>query len=145
MNRNYAYSTTSIGHIKSTEPVVQELCNRAIKIANERKLYCPDFGISSGHRTTAEQYSLFCIGRFGDENPTVTNCDGTDKMSSHQSGLAIDFFAINSVTGREDYRPESLALVATCFFEAASDMGIDADWGGSYRSFSDAPHIEVRV
>ena len=125
------------------------LCNRAMHIANRRKLRCSDFGISSGLRTKDEQYAIWLEGRTYEQGTDTwhvtgnvrTHADGTNKLSVHQSGNAIDFFALNN--GKADYRPGPMALVATCFLEAAMDLGIQVNWGGNFNSLSDAGHIEI--
>lgn len=119
---------------------MQKLCFKALEIANRRKTHCPDFGISAGRRTTEEQQKLYAQGRTT-KGSIVTNCDGIKQKSVHQSGLAIDFYAY--VDGKANYEISNLALIATCFFEAATDLGINIDWGGSFKSISDCPHIEI--
>lgn len=149
MNRNYKYSKRSLANIASTKTVVGELCRQALVIANTRKMHCPDFVITYGLRSADEQYALYQKGRdfvngkwvIVDSRKVVTNCDGLTKKSIHQSALAIDFAPL--VGGRANFSPEYCALIATCFFEAASNMGIGLDWGGSFRSISDGCHIEV--
>ena len=149
MNREYITGKNSKRALSTVNPILQELWYGAMRIANSRKMMCPDFGCSSGLRTEKEQNALFKlgrddVGRIVYPGSVVTNCDGILLKSSHQSGLAIDIFAI-SPGGNTDYRPESMALIATCFFEAASDMDIDMDWGGSFKSISDGAHIEIKV
>lgn len=134
MNRNYRYGKTSKSNIASTSVTMQELCDRAMEVANRRKLVCPDFGISEGKRTKARQEYLFKEGK--------SRCDGTMKRSKHQDGLAIDYYVVG-VDGKANYSPGNLALVFTCFQEAASDMGIQIKWGGNFNSIADAPHIEL--
>jgi peptidoglycan L-alanyl-D-glutamate endopeptidase CwlK len=112
---------------------LQTICLRAIVIANSRKLFCPDFGISCGKRTTAEQMQLFTSGK--------SNCDGIKSISKHQYGFAIDFYAY--VDGKANYDPGNMALIATCFLEAASELGKEINWGGNFASLSDCPHIEL--
>jgi peptidoglycan L-alanyl-D-glutamate endopeptidase CwlK len=133
MNRNYRYSSNSRANIESTSLTMNDLCDRAIKIANTRKLYCPDFGISEGKRTKARQEYLFKEG--------ASNCDGTIHRSKHQDGLAVDYYAY--IDGKADYSPGDLALIFTCFQEAASDMNIQIKWGGNFNSIADCPHIEL--
>ncbi len=132
-NRVYGYGTSSMKNIKTTTKEVQDLCLRAMEIAGKRKLYCPDFGISEGKRTTARQRYLFKEG--------ASKCDGIINRSKHQDGLAIDYFAYH--LGKADYDPGRLALIFTCFQEAALDMGIQIKWGGNFNSIADAPHIEL--
>lgn len=152
--RGYFYGRNSIKNISSTIEAMQKICHRAMEIANKRKTYCPDFGISRGYSNESEQFELFKKGRSKGKdgewfvvNPDeiVTNCDGYENVSVHQYRMAIDFFAIHPETGKTDYRPEMLALVATCFFEAASDEGYDLDWGGSFKSISDACHVQIKL
>lgn len=154
-DRNLAYGNSSRDKILTTTLLMTKLCSRAMEIANKRKLHCPDFGISRGKCSAAEQHELWKIGRVllnSTDDPKnrdswllvgniVTNCDGYEIESAHQSGHAVDFFAY--VDGKANYEPGNLSLIATCFFEASSNMKIDIDWGGSFRSMSDAPHIEI--
>lgn len=149
MNRNYSYSNRSKKNISSTKQVVGELCRQALVIANTRKMHCPDFVITYGLRSADEQYALFQKGRkfINDEwvivnpNKVVTYADGLKGKSIHQSGLAIDFVALIGRNVSYDY--EHCALIATCFFEAASKMNIQIGWGGNFRSIADGGHIEV--
>ena len=126
---------------------MQQVCNRAMFITNSRKLHCPDFGLSRGFSTAEEQYELFKKGR--DNNGqivfsglVVTHCDGYEKLSTHQSRNAIDFFPIGD-NGKADYSDLAIMYVTTCFMEAASDLGYLIDWGGSFKSISDGCHIEL--
>lgn len=139
-NRNYEYSHRSKRFIKSTLPEMQAVANRAMEIANTRKLFCPDFGISRGYSSPEEQNDLYQIGR-SEPGSIVTNCDGYNIPSPHQSKVALDFYAY--VDGNASYEPGDLALVATCFCEAASDLGYEYDWGGNFRSLADGAHFEI--
>ncbi len=148
MNRNYQYGKTSLKNISTVEQDLQDVCHEALRIANARKMHCPDFGISHGYRSADDQFKIFMKGRkhVGDGEyikigPTFTNLDGFDKESRHQDGDAIDFFAI--VDGKVNYQDGNIALVATCFFEAASNLKVNIDWGGSFKSISDGAHIEL--
>lgn len=154
MNRGYKLSRNSQKYVDSCETLMHELVKRAMEIANIRKLHCPDWGVSAGKRTTDEQFNLFRKGRnmvvnthgrnvyeIVNQNEVVTYCDGYTKRSPHQDGLAIDIYAY--VDGKANYEPGNLALVFTCFQEAAKDMGITIEWGGNYNSLADAPHIEI--
>ena len=103
MNRNYITGKTSARNLSGTRPEVQSLWDEAMKIANTRKMHCPDFGCSSGLRTAQEQVELFKKGRtlirgswvITAKSKVVTHKRGTIfDRSSHQSGWAIDIFAI---------------------------------------------------
>lgn len=148
-HRGYKLSKNSQAKVDTTEPLMQELVKRAMEISNIRKLHCPDWGVSDGLRTTDEQFNLFLKGRsvsngqyfIVDKNKVVTHCDGHKKKSPHQSGLAVDVYAY--VDGKANYEAGNLALIFSCFQEAAKDMGITIEWGGNYNSLSDGPHIEI--
>ena len=94
-----------------------------------------DFGIpkDGGFRTVDRQKELFDRG--------ASKCDGTKKRSRHQSGLAVDFFAYRD--GKASWEMEDMAVVACAFLQAASILGIAVQWGGLWRSYIDAPHIEL--
>lgn len=142
MNRAYKYGKRSKRCIGTTTPRMQALCLRAMRIANRRALDCPDFGITSGLRTTAAQAGLYAIGRTKRVTERrVTNCDGLYKISIHQYGEAVDIVT----NGKSDngYNPGDLALVACCFFEAAAELKINIRWGGNFRSLADGAHIEI--
>ena len=149
MNRGYRYSKLSHLHIDTTTDDCQRLCEEAIEIASTRVLHCPDFGISCGLRTPEEQWELYMKGRITSpsgyqiSNPAevVTNCDGILIKSNHQSGNALDFYAY--VDGKTNYEPSNLALVATCFFAAAEELGLSIKWGGNFFTMADGPHIEI--
>ena len=151
MNRNYQYSRNSLAKIKTTEQCVVDLCFLALSIANNRKAFCPDFGISHGLRTQDEQFNLFKKGRvyvgheylIDDSGKVVTNCDGINTKSVHQSGLAIDFYCY--VDGKANYDLGNIALVAMAFMEAAGDLGLKVNSGLNFKSISDGCHLEVEV
>ncbi len=131
--RNYEYGKSSLQNIGSVSITLQTLCYKALEIANRRKLHCPDFGISCGKRTRMEQIIMFKEGK--------SKCDGINTISAHQYGFAIDYYAY--VDGEANYDPGNLALIATCFQEAAFNMGIVIKWGGNFASIADCPHIEL--
>lgn len=94
-----------------------------------------DFGIpkDGGFRTVDRQKELFDRG--------ASKCDGTNRKSRHQSGLAVDFFAYRD--GKATWDKESMATVACAFLQAASILGIAVQWGGLWNSWQDFPHIEL--
>ena len=147
MNRHHHYGKRSERVKKSTSTPMQQVCDRAMLIANSRKLHCPDFGLTRGFSTAEEQFELFKKGR--DNNGriifsglVVTYCDGYDILSAHQSGNAIDIVPIDE-HGKADWSDLAIMYVMTCFMEAASDLGYEIDWGGSFKSISDGCHIEL--
>lgn len=163
MNRGYKFSPRSESFIQTLAEPLQEICQEGLIIANTRKLFCPDFAITRGLTTAEDQFKLFKIGRVktqplsskypvyvkaDPDAKTVTNCDGYKVISDHQrtdingKAFAFDYCAYVGGTNYEDH---NMALIATCFFEAASNQGFVIDWGGSYRSISDGSHISLIV
>lgn len=151
MSRNYVYGAGSLRNIATLTRPLQEICHEGLKIANTRKLFCPDISIVRGRATAEEQRQIFLKGRkevdYGYEivGTVFTNCDGVYEISDHQKldgeglGLAFDFCAW--VDSKGNYEDGYIALIATCFMEAASNLGYRIDWGGNYRSISDGSHI----
>jgi hypothetical protein len=155
MNRGYRPSQASQAFIDTLTAPLQEIIEEGFYIANTRKLYCPDISIVRGYENAEDQFKLFMIGRelVGDDEfiitgKTVTNCDGYKLISDHQKtdveGKALAFDYAAWVKGT-NYEPGNMALIATCFFEAASNQGRLIEWGGNFRSLSDGSHISLIV
>lgn len=156
MNRGYSLSKNSQANVDTCAPIIKRLVERAMEIANTRKLHCPDWGVSSGKRTTDEQFNMYRKGRsmvikdkgsseyaVVDPSKVVTNADGYTNKSAHQTGLAFDIYCY--VDGKTNYDFDNLAAVATCLFAAASDLEEQLVWGGNWISLTDAPHFEVKI
>ena len=167
MNRNYSFGKGSMRNIVTLSAPLQRICHEGLRIANSRKVYCPDFSIVRGLTSAENQFELWKKGRepvefmlpdddeFKDRSnwrkvgKTVTNCDGYEVESDHQKAdidggsFAFDFACW--INGGSNYEDQNMALVATCFFEAASNDGFVIDWGGNYRSISDGSHISLVV
>jgi len=94
-----------------------------------------DFGHGkfSGMRDKDTQNGLFRAGK--------SKADGYVKLSNHQSGQALDFYAY--VDGKASWDKLDLAIVACAFLQAASILGFRLGWGGAFRSFDDYPHVEL--
>jgi peptidoglycan L-alanyl-D-glutamate endopeptidase CwlK len=94
-----------------------------------------DFGIpgSGGLRTAEEQRALFVAMK--------SKCDGYDKLSRHQSGKALDFYAY--VDGHASWEEKHLAMVAAAFLQAAAMLGYKLKWGGLWKGFKDMPHVQL--
>ena len=115
---------------------MQGIDSRLIEIANLAiTLTVVDFGIpgDGGLRTAERQLELFNDGK--------SKADGYNKLSKHQSGKALDFFAY--VDGKASWNELHLAMVACAFLQAASILGIQLEWGGLWKSFKDMPHVQL--
>jgi len=97
-------------------------------------------GRDAGKRTAERQNILH-------KNGVSPHCDGYDKLSEHQSGNALDFYAY--VDGKASWAPEHLAMVAAAFLQAASMLGYRIKWGGLWPTKRsklygwDMPHIQL--
>ena len=115
---------------------MQGIDSRLIEIANLAiTITIVDFGIpgDGGLRTAERQLELFNDGK--------SKADGYNKLSRHQSGKALDFFAY--VDGKASWNELHLAMVACAFLQAASILGIQLEWGGLWKSFKDMPHVQL--
>lgn len=106
-----------------------------------------DFGIPEhgGLRSAEEQHSLFLDNK--------SKADGYNKLSNHQSGNALDFYAY--LNGAASWDKVHLAMVAATILSTAARLkeqgkiSISIRWGGTFgnkgRSFHgwDYPHMEV--
>ena len=136
----FELSNISIQNREGVDPRLIEISDRAIQIS------LIDFGHPehAGLRSDTEQNQLYLDG--------ASNCDGYDKISKHQKGLALDFYAY--VNGRASWEPDHLAMVAIAFFQAANELGYKIKWGGMWKRKTpkfvngipygwDMPHVEI--
>jgi len=132
----FKLSNNSKKHRKGIDPRLIEISDLAITLTPI------DFGHDryAGKRTPLVQNKLF--------KQNKSNCDGYKKLSNHQFGKALDFYAY--IHGRLSYEPQHLAMVAAAFFQAACTLGYSIKWGGLWKSRKgagfygwDMPHIEL--
>lgn len=97
-------------------PDLRKVADRATQITNI------DFGIPQygGLRTPSEQYALFCNEK--------SKCDGISKVSYHQLGNALDFYAIDN--GKPSWDKGLLSEVACSLLQAGCELGVKLEWGG---------------
>lgn len=126
---NFALGSKSIINMRDVDDRLQQIAQRAIQITKV------DFGIPStgGLRLDVEQNALYKDGK--------SKADGYIKISKHQIGIALDFYAY--VDGKASWAPEHLAQVAAAFLQASIELGFKIRWGGLFRSFTDMPHVEL--
>lgn len=125
----FTLSHNSKKNREGVDPRLIEISDLAITITQI------DFGIPSdgGVRTAVRQRQLFDEGK--------SKADGYDRLSKHQSAKALDFYAY--VDGKASWDTEHLAMVATAFLQAASQLGFQIKWGGLWSGFKDMPHIQL--
>jgi len=89
------------------------------------KITVIDFGIPEhgGLRTAEIQNGLFL--------EELSEADGYNNLSNHQSGDALDFYAF--VNGAASWEHHHLAMVAAAHLQAASMLKISINWGGFWQ------------
>lgn len=120
-------------------PVVREMGKQLVKLAHAQGVpVC----ITQAYRSKAEQDALYAQGRTK-AGKVVTNAPGG--YSNHNYGLAIDF-ALYTPSGKEvtwsesaDYDRDGEADWKEVV-RIAKKLGFE--WGGDWRGFRDAPHLE---
>ena len=125
-----------LGNSSRRNMVGIQLC--LVKLTEEAiRITRVDFGIpeTGGKRSPEVQNGLFL--------DDLSGCDGYVKLSFHQSGKALDFYAIDPETGKASWDEELLAQVACAFLQAAINLNIKISWGGLWKSRKDMPHVEL--
>lgn len=91
--------------------------------------------VTDGLRTLTEQQHLYAKGRTT-PGPIVTNADGVQKLSNHQSGKACDccFY----VGGQPSW---DARLPWKAYGSCLEAVGLK--WGGNWQSLHDLPHAEL--
>jgi peptidoglycan L-alanyl-D-glutamate endopeptidase CwlK len=126
--KRWMFGAKSKYHLLDVHTDLQKVTERALKLSKF------DFGITSGKRTAAEQYQLFC--------KDLSNCDGYEILSNHQSGRAVDFVAYDE-NGKVTWNMDYYKVISEAFKQAAKELKIPITWGGDWASFKDGPHIEL--
>lgn len=138
MSSNFRFSKTSNQRRSGVDSRLIKLSDRALELS------IVDFGIPEhgGLRTAEEQYQLFLNGK--------SRADGTNDLSYHQTGKALDFYAF--VNGKASWHPGHLAMVASAFLLATTELGYRVTWGGLWHPIKttkgvphgwDAGHIQL--
>lgn len=120
-------------------PIVREMGKQLVKLAHAQGVpVC----ITQAYRSKAEQDALYAQGRTK-AGKVVTNAPGG--YSNHNYGLAIDF-ALYTPSGLEVTWSESADYDRDGevdwkeIVRIAKKLGFE--WGGDWRGFRDAPHLE---
>lgn len=133
----YKLSNRSKGRLEGIEPILIEIIEEGI-VDSPVDFGIPQYG---GLRTAEDQNKLYQQGR---ELPgsIITNVDGYDKKSYHQTGKAFDIYAY--VDGRASWNIGHLSLIARHLQKIADDKGVKLEWGGDWKNFKDYPHFQIK-
>lgn len=120
----FKLSKKSLAKLNEVNPDLQKLVKNAIGLSTI------DFGISEGMRTKERQKELFDDGKSQTMN------------SRHLTGHAVDVYAWKD--GAVSWEFEDYETINIAFSQAAKLTNIDYVWGGSWKSFKDGPHFELK-
>ncbi len=126
----YKLSNRSQERLQGIEPILIEIINEAITLSPY------DFGIpqNGGLRTPEDQHLLYTKG--------VSKCDGYKHKSYHQTGKAFDIYAY--VDGKATWEAQYYKPIALHIQSIADAKGVNLKWGGSWSSFVDLPHFQIK-
>ena len=136
------FSKRSTDNLKCVHPKLIHALSEAIRDTPV------DFTIVSGVRTTAEQQALYAQGR-SKPGPIVTNADGVRSKSNHQvkadgMGYAVDFYPYYNGSVQVNAPAHMFEKIARHVQAKAKALGYIIEWGGDWKSFKDAPHLELK-
>lgn len=131
----FSLSESSKDHREGIDPRLIEISDLAITLT------LIDFGHGpyAGLRKAEDQNGLFLDRK--------SKCDGYEKLSLHQTGKALDFYAY--IDGAASWKPKHLSMVVIAFFQAASKLGYAIESGALWKSSKnkiygwDMPHIQL--
>lgn len=125
---SYSLGKKSKERLSGVNPKIIEIIEKALTITKI------DFGIPQygGLRTEIVQNRLFADG--------LSNADGYDKLSFHQSGNAFDIFAY--VDRAASWNKLYLTTIAAAILQASGLLGYKLSWGGLWNNV-DMPHFQL--
>ena len=118
-----------------------EFREKVLLLLEDMRLYAAkhmvgyEWRIVEGFRTAKYQKSLYAQGRTR-KGPVVTNADGYNNESKHQSSLAVDVVPFHGHDFDWDGKREWWQYLG----HVARKHGLE--WGGDWKSFVDKPHVQ---
>lgn len=132
----FVFGKRSKKKLKNVNEVVKRVCKRALAESTV------DFSVIDGFRTQEQQKEMYDKG--------VSELDGTNKISDHQTGMAIDVIPVlkdKNIWDTEDLEVRSAWLeVGRAMMRAARLEGVQAEWGITYNISGgrDWPHFSIK-
>ncbi len=130
----FTFGKVSMAQLGTVNPLLKELALKAIEISTV------DFGILplGGKRNKTEQKKLFDQG--------FSKCDGTIKVSFHQTGNALDLvpYLDGKYTWDNKAAFQAIYLAVTEAWLDMHNKEYKLVWGGSWKGAWDKPHYELR-
>lgn len=127
----FSLGPTSKQKLQGVHPDLVAVVEKAILFTKR------DFTVLEGLRTVERQRQLVAAGKSKTMN------------SRHITGHAVDLapWPINgdfdedgilNIADWDEYHP-----IAEAMKQAATDLGVDLEWGGDWKSFPDGPHFQL--
>ena len=124
-------------NLESVHPDLQTLFFEIIKYR--------DCSVVAGLRTLEEQQELYAQGRTA-PGEIVTNCDGVNRRSYHQSGNAVDVIPYPEKWDEEALRDfGNYVLGIAQMLKKYGAIDSEIEWGGNWSSFPDKPHYQIKL
>lgn len=129
--------------INQLHPYIREAVRKGIEEANSKLPANMEVRIVQGRRTFAEQDALYAQGRTK-PGPKVTNAKGG--QSIHNYALAIDFaLLINDKEISWDIKKDADRDNIADWLEVVQVfLKLGFEWGGTWKTLKDFPHLEMR-
>lgn len=132
----YRWGRTSLKRLATCHDDLQRLMTAALEHPD-----CPsDMTIVYGHRSNAEQAELYAQGRTK-PGRVVTNAKPGQSRHNSWPSQAVD--VIPYINGAGSWSWDHINPMADHIKRVASDLGIQATWGGDWR-MRDGAHWELR-
>jgi len=119
----YRFGLRSKASLLGVHPDLIAVAYRALQLSTV------DFTVTEGLRSVARQHKLFA------ENKSQT------LNSRHVTGHAIDVVALKA--GEVTWDWAAYEQLAVAFKAAATELGVDLEWGGDWKSFKDGMHFQL--
>lgn len=120
----FKLSKSSLNKLQGVKQPLVDVVKRAIELSEV------DFGVSEGIRTLERQKALY------EAKKSLT------MNSRHLTGDAVDLYAW--VNGYVDWNFSNYEKIAKAMFKAANELDVEIEWGGSWKSFRDGPHFQLK-
>lgn len=145
----FKFGAKSVARLRTVHHDMRRVAVRALELSSV------DFSVVQGWRTLDEQRQLYGKGRTAAEciragvpaayaKPLEAKVTWT-LNSNHLSGNAIDVcpFHEGALNWDDDGKLGLWPIIADAFKQAASELNINIEWGGDWKSKIDRPHFEL--
>lgn len=128
----FVFSRRSKTNLQGVHPKLVEVMTRALALTEY------DFTVTAGTRTLEQQRKYVAEGK----SKTMKSYH---LIRSDGYGYAVDIAALvpNGNKSTVSWDLKYYAKINEAVQKAASELGVNVTWGGSWKSFVDAPHFQL--